>query len=65
VTGRVRIAAVALLATAALASVAGAAPGGAAPVVGDWTSFGRTAANDRHSPLTQITPANVAHLERT
>ena len=31
---------------------------------GDWQSFGRTADNSRLSPLTQITPANVAQLER-
>jgi len=59
------MAGLALLVTATLASVAGAAPGGVpAPAAGDWTSFGRTAANDRHSPLTQITPANVAQLDR-
>jgi alcohol dehydrogenase (cytochrome c) len=64
VTGRISIAAVVLLAAATLASFAGAAARGAAPVEGDWTSFGRTAANDRHSPLTQITAANVAQLDR-
>ena len=61
---RARFAAVALLTTATLASVASAAPGGTAPVDGDWTSFGRTAANDRHSPLTQIAPGNVSRLDR-
>lgn len=30
---------------------------------GDWTAYGRTAQGDRHSPLTQITPENVAELE--
>lgn len=30
---------------------------------GDWTAYGRTALGDRHSPLTQITPENVAGLE--
>jgi len=54
----------AVLAGAALASLAGAAPGGVAPVDGDWTSFGRTPTNDRHSPLTEITPANVSRLDR-
>jgi alcohol dehydrogenase (cytochrome c) len=60
--GRMSIAAV--LAGAALASLVGAAPGGVAPVDGDWTSFGRTPTNDRHSPLTEITPANVSRLDR-
>jgi alcohol dehydrogenase (cytochrome c) len=61
---RGRIAIAALLAGAALASVVGAAPGGVAPADGDWRSFGRTPANDRHSPLTEITPANVSRLDR-
>ncbi|MGF7170624.1 PQQ-dependent dehydrogenase (methanol/ethanol family) [Sphingobium xanthum] len=30
---------------------------------GDWTSYGRDAAEARSSPLTQITPANVAQLK--
>lgn len=30
---------------------------------GDWTAYGRTALGDRHSPLTQITPNNVAELQ--
>ena len=60
---RGRLAAAALLAGAALATVAGA-PGGVSAVNGDWTSFGRTPANDRHSPLTEITPGNVARLDR-
>lgn len=29
---------------------------------GDWTAFGRTADNTRHSPLREITPANVGRL---
>ena len=65
VTGlRGRLAAAALLAGVALASLAGGAPGGVATADGDWTSFGRTPANDRHSPLTEITPANVSRLDR-
>jgi PQQ-dependent dehydrogenase (methanol/ethanol family) len=32
---------------------------------GDWLGFGRTTDNMRHSPLTQITPANVTKLGRT
>jgi quinoprotein glucose dehydrogenase len=46
------------------ALVASAASGGIEAANGDWTSFGRTPANDRHSPLTQITPANVSRLDR-
>jgi alcohol dehydrogenase (cytochrome c) len=38
--------------------------GGAVGSSGDWVGFGRTPDNNRHSPLTQITPANVARLER-
>ena len=30
---------------------------------GDWTAYGRDAFGSRHSPLTQITPANVGRLE--
>jgi alcohol dehydrogenase (cytochrome c) len=36
----------------------------AAVVAGDWAGFGRTTDNMRHSPLTQITKANVAQLGR-
>jgi alcohol dehydrogenase (cytochrome c) len=35
---------------------------GAIPA-GDWLSFGRTVDNNRNSPLTEITPANVAQLK--
>ena len=53
----------ALVSASAVALLAGAAaPGGVQATDGDWTSFGRTPANDRHSPLTQITPANVSSL---
>lgn len=31
---------------------------------GDWTSYGRDEGHARHSPLTQITPANVPTLKR-
>jgi quinoprotein glucose dehydrogenase len=48
----------ALLAGAALAPVAHAA---SAPA-GDWPTYGHDAGGDRFSPLTQITPANVARL---
>ena len=40
----------------ALAAADGIAPG-------DWPFYGRTPAGDRFSPLTQITPANVAGLK--
>jgi PQQ-dependent dehydrogenase (methanol/ethanol family) len=53
-----------LLAAVASAFVAAAASGGTEAAHGDWTSFGRTPANDRHSPLTEITPGNVARLNR-
>jgi alcohol dehydrogenase (cytochrome c) len=37
----------------------------AAPIAtGDWLGFGRTSDNTRHSPLTEITPDNVAQLGR-
>jgi glucose dehydrogenase len=37
----------------------------AAPLAnGDWNGFGRTSENNRHSPLTEITPANVTRLHR-
>jgi alcohol dehydrogenase (cytochrome c) len=64
VTGRHARIAAALLAGATVALATGAATGGVAPVDGDWTSFGRSPTNDRHSPLTQLTPANVSNLER-
>ncbi len=31
---------------------------------GDWLAFGRTADQNRHSPLTQITASNVSQLQR-
>ena len=44
---------------------AGAAGAPSATVAaGDWTGFGRTNDNMRHSPLTQITKANVGQLGR-
>jgi quinoprotein glucose dehydrogenase len=30
----------------------------------DWTAYGRDPGGTRYSPLTQITPANVAHLQQ-
>ncbi len=35
-----------------------------APLSGDWPAFGRTPDQNRYSPLTQITPANVDQLGR-
>ncbi len=52
----------ALLAGAMLVLASGAS--GAAAPSGDWTGFGRTTDNMRHSPLTEITPANVSQLGR-
>jgi alcohol dehydrogenase (cytochrome c) len=57
-----RNALIAVLAGAMLVLASGAS--GAGPADGDWTGFGRTTDNLRHSPLTQITPANVAQLGR-
>ncbi|HEU4619974.1 MAG TPA: membrane-bound PQQ-dependent dehydrogenase, glucose/quinate/shikimate family [Gammaproteobacteria bacterium] len=34
-----------------------------APAAGEWTAYGRTLAGRRYSPLDQITPENVSHLE--
>ena len=36
----------------------------AADATGDWTAFGRTPDNNRHSPLTQIDAGNVARMGR-
>ena len=50
---------------AVLPFAAGAAPAARhALPAGDWVAFGRTAANDRRSPLREITPANVSGLVR-
>jgi PQQ-dependent dehydrogenase (methanol/ethanol family) len=63
VTRRARVA-LALLVAASVGLAVGAASGGTRAEDGDWPSFGRTATNDRHSPLAQITPANVSRLDR-
>src|SRR5437764_8928438 len=47
----------------ALSLLASGATGASSPA-GDWTSFGRSTDNMRHSPLTQITRANVDQLGR-
>lgn len=51
-----------VIATIVLLLATGAA--GAPVPSGDWLGFGRTTDNMRHSPLTQITPANVSQLGR-
>jgi alcohol dehydrogenase (cytochrome c) len=61
--GRRTWASVASLLVAAGLALAGSAAPARAPS-GDWLSFGRTADNSRHSPLTQITRANVDTLGR-
>ena len=50
-------------AVAVAVTIAGAASAAPLPA-GDWLGFGRTSENNRHSPLTEITPANVAQLGR-
>ena len=64
-TRRLCVAAVVIL-TIAIPVAASLAAGvhRSALAAGDWTSFGRTADNNRLSPLTEITPANVSQLER-
>ena len=52
---------VALVLAVALCGGGGAV---AADATGDWTAFGRTPDNNRHSPLTQIDAGNVASMGR-
>jgi quinoprotein glucose dehydrogenase len=52
-----------LFGSIALAGTAIAAPGLAAPAASDWRSYGRDEGHARHSPLAQITPANVKSLQ--
>ena len=52
-----------LAAALAVIVAAGGASGATTPD-GDWLAFGRTTDNMRHSPLTQITPANDSQLGR-
>ena len=52
----------ALVVAAIVVAVSGASS--ATTPSGDWLAFGRTTDNMRHSPLTQITTANVAQLGR-
>ena len=57
--------ALALLALIALTGVVDVAMGARGAVVsGDWTSFGRTADNMRHSPLTEIDKQSIDKLGR-
>ena len=49
---------------AAVACAVAAAPAPRPVPDGDWLGFGRTSDNIRHSPLTEITPENVAQLGR-
>ena len=48
----------------ALALCAGGGTVAAADATGDWTGFGRTPDNNRHSPLTQIGRDNVDRMGR-
>ena len=48
----------------ALALCAGGGAVAAADATGDWTGFGRTPDNNRHSPLTQIDRDNVDRMGR-
>jgi PQQ-dependent dehydrogenase (methanol/ethanol family) len=63
---RITTAALAVCALGSGLVLAAAATSAPAPVVprGDWTAFGRTVDNNRYSPLTEITPANVSQLGR-
>ena len=55
-----------LVRAAFVVAVALCAGGGAvaADATGDWTGFGRTSDNNRHSPLTQIDAGNAASIGR-
>ena len=62
-----RVSVVMAAATVVLGVSAGVALGrsdAVAPPSGDWLAFGRTPDQNRYSPLTQITPANVDQLGR-
>jgi alcohol dehydrogenase (cytochrome c) len=63
---RIALGGAALAIAVALPLAAGAASGApGATADGDWVAFGHTASNDRHSPLTEITPSNVSGLTRS
>jgi alcohol dehydrogenase (cytochrome c) len=61
-----RLVTVALLVVSVCVTAIGGATAATAATIpaGDWLGFGRTADNMRHSPLTDITPENVAQLGR-
>ncbi len=61
-----RLATVVAVGLLAAAVGVGASVGATAPKMADsdWLGFGRTPDNMRHSPLVEITPANVAQLGR-
>jgi quinoprotein glucose dehydrogenase len=46
-----------------LIALAGLAGPAVAATDGDWSTYGHDKGSQRHSPLTQITPANVAQLQ--
>ena len=54
------------LAALVVGTLVGVSSSANAPAVasGDWPAFGRTVDNNRYSPLTDITPANVGQLGR-
>ena len=54
------------VAAVAVGTAVGVSTSATSPPVasGDWPAFGRTADNNRYSPLTDITPQNVAQLGR-
>ncbi len=61
----IRLATLATLVAAVAVTVGISSGATAAPIPdGDWLGFGRTPDNMRHSPLTEITPANAAQLGR-
>ena len=58
------VAAMAAVVLIAASGASGAPTRGTSVAAGDWAGFGRTTDNMRHSPLTEITPANVDQLGR-
>ncbi|HEY3614901.1 MAG TPA: PQQ-binding-like beta-propeller repeat protein [Gaiellales bacterium] len=59
---KLTILALTVVAGAALAGGSLAANSATSGAVGDWSTFGGTVDQNRHSPLTDITPANVGQL---
>jgi quinoprotein glucose dehydrogenase len=58
------VAAAALLVPSLSARQDRATPAPTPPAPGDWPSYNRDLSGTRHSPLTQVTPENVARLRR-